>query len=196
MVDSERAGLSAHVEIGDHAVVGVRADRLKMTPSKYPYRRCTILCGGGFAPQSRIVMLVPSEDPHSTAAYIEGGPTIDIQSPGSFNVNGKILNRRIFARGYSIPGKFRPNRRIGMAGNGHHDQRGEERNTRRASQFNLFHRPTSPEKSFKRHSSGVVIVCDKCEAFGQGRHRDALNARPTTGSKTIQRSHYKSSGLF
>jgi hypothetical protein len=78
MVDSERAGLSAHVEIGDHAVVGVIADRLKMTPSKYPYRRSTILCGGGFAPQSRIVMLVPGEDSHSTAAYIEGGPTIDI----------------------------------------------------------------------------------------------------------------------
>jgi hypothetical protein len=100
--------------------------------------------------------------------------TIDAQSPGSFNVDGKILNRGIFTSGHSIPGEFPPNRRIGLTGNRHHDQRGEERNTRRIGQLNLFLRPISPEKIY---SNGIflsgVVACDKREAFASESQRDA-----------------------
>jgi hypothetical protein len=88
--------------------------------------------------------------------------TIDAQSPGSFNVDGKILNRGIFTSGHSIPGEFPPNRRIGLTGNRHHDQRGE------------FLRPISPEKIY---SNGIFLsggfACDKREAFASESQRDA-----------------------
>jgi hypothetical protein len=119
-------------------------------------------------------MLVLGEDSHGGAGYIQGGVAINIQSPGSFNVNGKVLNGGIFASGYSIPAEFRPKRRIGLTGNGHHEQPDKERNTRCAGQLYLFHYPTFPEKNYSNGIFyGVVIACDKRDAFAQGSQRVA-----------------------